>query len=316
MKECKQIGSTPLSISVYSVEKAPTHIHDKGILEIIFCLKGSVKFSYAYEEFTLHAGEYISVDKDAYYLYDGKDNLCVSFYFDLKRYRDKYPFICNNLFVCEGLAESMEPYPKEGHRRLKGMLIALLRFIVESGGQPDERRVSAAAEKIVELFVTHFDVFFFHTGEQSGNEENLRKLHEINDFIYSHITEKLTLGDIAGELNFTEGYISEFLRKVSIGFRSMLGYIRANQSEHYLLKTDKNILQISEECGFSDVKYYYSAFKRWYRCTPKQFREQYGKASEERISYMQLEDIRDILDKLILDYYMDIFLFSISDISE
>ena len=79
MKQIQQIGDTALSISVYSVEKAPTKIHSRGILEIIFCLKGSVKFSYAYEEFTLHAGEYISVDKDAYYLYDGKASLCVSF---------------------------------------------------------------------------------------------------------------------------------------------------------------------------------------------------------------------------------------------
>ena len=130
-----RIGDTPLSISVYSVEKAPTRIHDKGMLEIIFCLKGSVRFSYAYEEFTLHAGEYISVDKDAYYLYDGRDNLCVSFYFDLTRYTDKYPFICNNLFVCEGLAETTMRYPTSEHRRLKGMMIALLKYIRSQAGE-------------------------------------------------------------------------------------------------------------------------------------------------------------------------------------
>ena len=95
----KQVGGTPLSIGVYSVEKAPTKINEKGVLEIIFCLKGSVKFSYAYEEFTLHAGEYISVDKDAYYLYDGQDNMCVSLYFDLLQYEEKYPFIGNTLLL-------------------------------------------------------------------------------------------------------------------------------------------------------------------------------------------------------------------------
>ena len=142
LNECRQIGGTPLSIGVYSVEKAPTHIHDRGVLEIIFCLKGSVKFSYAYEEFTLHEGEYISVDRDAYYLCDGRDNLCVSFYFDLTRYEDKYPFICDNLFVCEGVAESGSSYQKEAHRRLKGMLIALLKFILEDGA---EEKVAEAA---------------------------------------------------------------------------------------------------------------------------------------------------------------------------
>lgn len=36
MRQIKQIGDTPVSISVYSVEQMPTVVHDEGILEIIF----------------------------------------------------------------------------------------------------------------------------------------------------------------------------------------------------------------------------------------------------------------------------------------
>lgn len=303
----KQVGGTPLSIGVYSVEKAPTKINEKGVLEIIFCLKGSVKFSYAYEEFTLHAGEYISVDRDAYYLYDGQDNMCVSLCFDLLRYEDEYPFISNNLFVCEGLEETSLPFPTPEHERLKGMMIALLRFIREGG---DETKVSEVTGKIVDLFIKHFDIFFFHSGEKFGEKggEMLMRLHEINDYLHKHIKEKITVGDIAAQLNFTEGYMSEYMRKASVGFRGMLSYIRANASESLLLNTDKTILEISEECGFSDVKYYYSAFKRWYNCTPKQFRDQYGRASEEKLRYFELDDISDLIDDLMKQHYMQMYL--------
>ena len=303
----KQVGGTPLSIGVYSVEKAPTKINEKGILEIIFCLKGSVKFSYAYEEFTLHAGEYISVDRDAYYLYDGQDNMCVSLCFDLLRYEDEYPFISNNLFVCEGLEETSLPFPTPEHERLKGMMIALLRFIREGG---DETKVSEVTGKIVDLFIKHFDIFFFHSGEKFGEKggEMLMRLHEINDYLHKHIKEKITVGDIAAQLNFTEGYMSEYMRKASVGFRGMLSYIRANASESLLLNTDKTILEISEECGFSDVKYYYSAFKRWYNCTPKQFRDQYGRASEEKLRYFELDDISDLIDDLMKQHYMQMYM--------
>ena len=303
----KQVGGTPLSIGVYSVEKAPTKINEKGVLEIIFCLKGSVKFSYAYEEFTLHAGEYISVDKDAYYLYDGQDNMCVSLYFDLLQYEEKYPFIGNTLFVCEGLAETSLRFPTPEHERLKGMMIALLRFIREGG---DETKVSEVTGKIVDLFIKHFDIFFFHSGEKFGEKggEMLMRLYEINDYLHKHIKEKITVGDIAAQLNFTEGYMSEYMRKASVGFREMLSYIRANASESLLLNTDKTILEISEECGFSDVKYYYSAFKRWYNCTPKQFRDQYGRASEEKLRYFELDDISDLIDDLMKQHYMQMYL--------
>ena len=48
-----KICDKPLSISVYAVKDKSLHMHDAGMLEIIFCLTGTVKFSYAYEEFTL-----------------------------------------------------------------------------------------------------------------------------------------------------------------------------------------------------------------------------------------------------------------------
>lgn len=300
----KQIGDTPLQISVYSVEKSSTTLHEKGTLEIIFCLKGSVKFSYSYEEFTLHAGEYISVDRDAYYLYDGNDNQCVSFYFDLKQFESKYPYICNNLFVCEGCRETTMHYPTVEHNLLKGMMIALLKHILEKGNEEIVRKVS---ERIIDIFVEHFDIFFFHHDVEIS-EEFFNRLHDITQYIYDHIKEKITIEDIAKKFRFTTGYMSEFIRSVSIGFRKMLSYIRANYSEYYLLKTDKTILEISEECGFSDVKYYYSAFKRWYKCTPKQFREKYGQMAEEHINYLEIEDIRDVLDDMMSKHYMETFL--------
>ena len=321
MRKIQQIGATPLSISVYSVEQAPTTLHEKGMLEIIFCLKGSVKFSYAYEEFTLHAGEYISVDKDAYYLHDGNDNICVSLYFDLNRYKEKYSFICDNLFVCEGLAETTMEYPTPQHNQLKGMMIALLKFLMEnntdsstgSGAENSldpvaESCAAAAAEKIIDLFVECFDVFFFHVQNLSPSDEQFRRTREINQYIRLHVKEKITVEDVANEFNFTPGYISEFLRKNSVGFREMLAYIRANESEHLLLNTDKTIVEISEECGFSDVKYYYSAFKKWYRCTPKQFRDHYGKVKEENLESLELQDIEGIINNLMTTHYMETFL--------
>ena len=305
MKQIQQIGNTPLSISVYSVKQAPTTLHEKGTLEIIFCLKGSVKFSYAYEEFTLNAGEYISVDKDAYYLYDGKDNICISLYFDLKCFKDKYPFICENLFVCEGCAESTIEFPTPYHNQLKGMMIALLKYLLGHGANS---RIIAVSEKIIDLFVEHFDVFFFHVKRLSHSDEHFRRTREINQYMRLHMKGKITIESLAKEFKFTPGYMSEFMRKNSVGFRGMLAYIRANESESLLLNTDKTILEISEECGFSDVKYYYSAFKKWYKCTPKQFREHYGKIKEENLEPLELEDISSLIDELMTTHYMETFL--------
>lgn len=300
----ERIGSTPLSISMYSVENSPTMMHERGILEIIFCIRGSVRFSYAYEEFTLQAGEFISVDRDAYYLYRGKDCQCVSFVIDLNRYRDRYPYIRNTMFVCEGTSDGTTRYPVSSYNTLKGLLISLLKEITE---QKRTDVIEKITDRIVTLFVTKFNIWFFHYGSQDVAPGIVERLDAISNYCYEHLSEKITLQNLADELDLTPGYISEIMRKYSVGFRTMVAYLRANESEYYLLNTDQNMTEISETCGFSDPKYYYAAFKRWYLCTPRQFRERYAREREAEVSSIPVENVKVLLDDLLIGHYREIF---------
>lgn len=307
-QKIRQIGDTPLSISVYSVKDKPLHMHDAGMLEIIFCLSGSVKFAYAYEEFTLNEGEYVSVDKDAYYLYSDGYNMCVSFYVDLMRFKNKYPNIQYTLFVCEGCAETTMEYPTKYHDRLRGKLIALLKFILDGDIASKTAKIESVVESLVDLFVQHFNIYFFHTRKLEADEVVLDRNEQIVTYMNQHLSEKLTLDDVAEHIGVTGGYLSEYMRKTSIGFRQMLSYYRANRSEWYLINTNDTIIEISEKCGFSDTQYYYKAFKEWYRCTPKQFREKYIKHSKSHMLYYDPSIIRTIVDNLLIEHYVNLFL--------
>jgi len=304
-EEIVRIGNTPLSISTYSVENKPTKKNPARTLEIIFCLKGSVRFNYAYEEFTLQAGELVAVDMDAYYLYKGKDNLCVSFIIDLAKFEQKYPMIKNILFVCEGLAEGTTNYPQYLYDRLKGLLISALKEITE---ECRESVIEQITESIVDLFVNHFNIIFFHYGSQNIDSVIVDRLNTINAYFMNHLQETITLDQLAEVTDLSPGYVSEMMRKYSIGFQGMLMYLRANASERYLLETDLTITEISELCGFSDPKYYYASFKRWYLCTPRQFRERYGKSIPNEITYFDVSETRGIIDNLLVAHYKELFL--------
>ena len=305
-EEITRIADTPLSISAYSVESKPTIINPPGTLEIIFCLQGSVRFSYAYEEFTLHPGEFVSVDKDAYYLYKGTpDNRCISFLIDLTRYRDIHPYIEDMLFVCEGLAEGTTNYPQRYYDQLKGLMICALQEITGGGDTEVIRRIT---DRIVDLFVHHFNICFFHYQSHDIDPLTLSRLNEVNHYMYEHISEKITLEDLAAHLGLSPGYVSEMIRRYSIGFRKMLGYLRANMSERFLLDTDLTIMEISGRCGFSDPKYYYSAFSQWYLRTPRQFRDRYCRDMPEEIRFLPVEELRGLLDDLLRTHYRQIFI--------
>lgn len=302
-----QIGATPLSISVYAVKDKPLHMHDAGMLEIIFCLTGTVTFSYAYEDFTLNAGEYISVDKDAYYLHSDGYNMCVSFYVDLMAFAEKYPDIKHQLFVCEGCAQTTTAYPTVYHDKLRGKLITLLKVILNGDIENHEARITAITASIVDLFVVHFHIVLFHSAKIEMNQEVLARCREIYSYMDIHFQEKITLEDLSYHLGLSQSYLSEFMLKVSLGFRRMLAYIRANKSEWYLINTNHTIVEISEECGFSDPQYYYKAFKEWYKCTPKQFREKYVKQSYNNMVYYEPHTVRSLVDDLMVSHYISLF---------
>ncbi len=307
------IENTPLGVRIRNIEFVPTHIHE-NIVEMIFCLKGTVKFSYEFEEFNLSAGEFILVDKDAHFLSGEKeDNICISFYINLEWFAEKYTYITSLLFVCEATRESSKPYPTYYHKQMRGTLVAILFYLSNHENADDDfqNTIINGVEKIIDLLVHHFDLAFFYNPELILKKELMERSRNMMVYLQSHSTEKITLETMAQDFNLTKSYLSEFLRTFEIGFRKLLSYIRANNSEKLLMTTDLNIMDISEACGFSDPKYYYSAFKEWYKCTPSQFRKIYQNMMNEEDLEMELSlsEVLEPLNNLMLKDYLDLFLF-------
>ena len=307
------IKDTPLGIKIRNIEFVPTHMHE-NIIEIIFCLKGSLKFSYGYEEFTLSAGEYISVDKDAHFLYDdNKDNICVSFYVNLEWFVVKYPYITSLLFVCEATIGSSRPYPTYCHKQMKGILLAILFYLAnyDTDDSNFQNTIVNGAERIVDMLMNHFDIVCYYNPDLMLKTELMERNRNMMAYLQAHSSEKITLETMSRDFNLSKTYISEFLRTFEIGFRKSLSYIRANNSEKLLLTTDMNIMDISEACGFSDSKYYYYAFKEWYKCTPRQFRMIYRNKMNREGSEIELglNDTLESLNDMINKHYLEMFLF-------
>lgn len=306
------ISDTPVGIRIRNIELVPTHMHE-NIVEIILCLRGSVTFCYGYEEYTLSEGEFISVDKDAHYLFsEDSNNICISFYINLEWFLEKYPYVTSLLFVCEATKGASRPYPTFYHNQLKGILIAMLAYFSKHD-QNDYKYKSTiinGAERIVDILINHFEIVYYYNPDVVLKNELLERNHNLLVYLREHSAEKITLESMARDFNLTQSYISEFMRTFYLGFLKTLGYIRANNSEMLLLTSEMNITDISEACGFSDPKYYYSAFKEWYKCTPKQFRKiyrnkMYDKASEHEL---KKEDLLEMLNDTMLDHFIDLFL--------
>ncbi len=112
--------------------------------------------------------------------------------------------------------------------------------------------------------------------------ENLLILRAI-EYIGEHYQAKLTLRDIADTLYISPNYLSELFKKTTgVKFSDYLSEIRMEESKRYLLDVRYKVGDISSLVGFSDARYFSSAFRRRYHMTPLEFRNKYAAAKPDK----------------------------------
>lgn len=93
-----------------------------------------------------------------------------------------------------------------------------------------------------------------------------------NAMIYSYTTN-ITVKDIAEKTFFSERHINRICNKIwGRPFNTQKNFFRVQKAKNMLLNTDKTILQISVECGFSSESNFYASFQKFEGITPRQYK--------------------------------------------
>lgn len=92
-------------------------------------------------------------------------------------------------------------------------------------------------------------------------------------YIDKHYKESITLGDIASIGGYTESYASQFFkRQLGISFKTYLLRMRLRDAAVQLVNTKQQVVDIANQCGFSDVKSFNTAFRKHFHTTPSEYR--------------------------------------------
>ena len=171
-------------------------------------------------------------------------------------------------------------------------------------------KMRSAAHKIMTAVMDYFDIIFFYNPDMQISRKAFARWRYITDYLFRHFDENIAIKDLAAEFGMSEAYTTEFIAKYTLGFRHMLAYVRMCYAERLLLYTDKSIIEISEECNFSDPKYLYKVFRHWYDCTPTQFRKQYlNEMNKEHVAEdMELSALLEPVTEMIKKHFVDMLL--------
>lgn len=161
----------------------------------------------------------------------------------------------------------------------------------------------------MEIIERDFSIFYWMNDPNQFPEDAKERFEHIFTHIYNNSKNRMTIEDLGKLEHINPNYLSQFLKKTSfLGLRGLRTYVRVYKAELMLLTTDMNITDISYQCGFSDPKYFYKAFRKWYGHTPMTHRKIYK-------SYMKLNvpskiysamDIYDDLMKWITYYQAEL----------
>lgn len=143
----------------------------------------------------------------------------------------------------------------------------------------------ACGSLVFHIFHSLLNIYPHHLisdAEKKTFQNKARRLDRIIRFAQEHFMDKISLEDIAKSENLSVSYLSHFIKtNFNQSFQDYIAKLRLNQATCLIHDNNKRLIDICEECGYSDYRYLYQAFMKEYHCSPKTYRNKHLKVTEQ-----------------------------------
>ncbi len=249
------------------------HLHThKGVIEILMVAKGKAKVTMSFECFDLNQGDYIVIRESDSHSFTASDSGCeiISLYFNMDAYIGKFPYLPYVLFGCESF--DLAKYRNET-AKIRNLILSILIRLIKG----DEKSVDEAiqtADSLMWLLVNDYDMIKYYNRKWDASYSKIEKYYIIMEYIFKYYHMKNPQDLISREEHYSKSYITHLFKEVGASsLKDMLDFIRVYHSEEMLINSDLSIHEISDCCGFSDIKYFTSNFKKWFLRNPSEYRK-------------------------------------------
>lgn len=118
---------------------------------------------------------------------------------------------------------------------------------------------------------------------QKYKEEYIRRIHKVEDYIEKHLSEPLSVEELAKVAGFSQYHFSRIFQ--SVLQESLAHYVNRKRMEQTLFllahREDQNMTDIAYELGYTDSAVFSRAFKNYYGISPREYRKEYSKNCKE-----------------------------------
>lgn len=240
--------------------------------EILYITKGRHDLVLDEKDYTLSAGQLIIYAPGAFHTsrtVNHSEGMILSF----RIAREVIPPLCNQMFtlnplqkqiflqiVEDGLSCLRSVHPGEIEQGLKGMALK------ETADPVTLQRM----KKQLEFFLT--DLSAALTTHDLKQAKRAREYEQVADFLIRHISENLTLTQIADGCGMSVSKLKLLFREHTGG--GVIDYFNAlkiDQAKALIRKGSMNFAQISDALGFNSFSYFSRTFKKITSYSPSQY---------------------------------------------
>jgi AraC-like DNA-binding protein len=295
----------PINIYLANIEEYPFHWQDS--IEILFVLKGTIQLGVETEEYTLEEREIEIINANEVYRIESKDpdNLVLILNIDPNFFERYYDDAKETFFYTNSSDDNAQEDEKYYILR---RFISILLYEVISKIDDYEDSIEANLLEMMYHLLNNFHYLYYDEESLKNDEPQLERYHRIVKYISNNYMNKVSLQDIAEKEFLSSQYLSYKIKEVfGHGFNEYLNLMRVEESTKLLLDSDKNISEISEDVGFSHVRYYNKHFKLHYNLTPMQYRKKY-KVTDAKLEKMKKITYFDLSEALpYITHYIEDF---------
>ena len=174
-----------------------------------------------------------------------------------------------------GTGDSRVLWTAEESREL-GITDAIARIDREMMGERFGHDIATriAAAEILLAFLRSGGALPDSDGAEGLTDDTIRRIYDVTVYVNAHFGENLTAAACAARAFMSNGYFSRcFTRVTGKSFKDYLNTVRVNRAERELLTTDRSVTEIAMDCGFNNVSYFISVYKRLKGDTPHSHRK-------------------------------------------
>lgn len=117
-------------------------------------------------------------------------------------------------------------------------------------------------------------ILFAEVNEGDATAGKMQVVAQVQEYIREHLSEKLTLADVAAVFNFSPNYLSQLFGKYGdSGFVVYITETRIAAAKEMLEDGDLKVYEIAEKLGFESSFYFSKVFKKVTGLSPREYQQ-------------------------------------------